>query len=368
MYDAFYPGYGDSWPTFQGSIGMTYEQASARSLAFARSDGDTLTYRDGVMHHFNAAITTAITAARNRERLVRDFLEYRRSAVAEGEKGPIREYMLVPGHDPSRAEKLARNLATQGIEVRRAEEPIKLATRQLPAGTYIVSNAQPTGAADPEPARSEDRAAGGVHQAAGGAPQDAAATIRSTTSPRGICRCCSTWRLVTSPTAITVKATPVPSQYDAPSRRGRCAASKVGYLMPWGAAASRLSADALRQGIRIRSVGGAFTLNGRAYPIGTALIRNAENPADLTRRLTALAASTAPRSCRSIPPISTRAPRSAATSARLSRRRGCCMAWDAPTASLSAGWTRYVLERRFGRRRPPCARARSAAPTSPTTT
>ena len=96
VYDAFFPGYGDSWPTFQGSIGMTYEQASARSLAFARSDETTMTYRDGVMHHFNAAIMTAITAARNRERLVRDFLEYRRSAVAEGEKGPVREYCSYP--------------------------------------------------------------------------------------------------------------------------------------------------------------------------------------------------------------------------------------------------------------------------------
>src|SRR6187200_3729587 len=82
VYDAFYPGYGDSWPTFQGSIGMTYEQASARGLTFARTDGDTLTYRDGVMHHFNAAITTAVTAARNREKFMRDYLEYRRSAIA----------------------------------------------------------------------------------------------------------------------------------------------------------------------------------------------------------------------------------------------------------------------------------------------
>uniref|UniRef100_UPI00397DAF71 hypothetical protein n=1 Tax=Salmonella sp. SAL4357 TaxID=3159878 RepID=UPI00397DAF71 len=78
------------------------------------------------MHHFNAAITTAITAAKNRERLVRNFLEYRRTAVSEGEKSPIREYVLVPGHDPSRADRLARNLATQGIEVRRAEEPVKI--------------------------------------------------------------------------------------------------------------------------------------------------------------------------------------------------------------------------------------------------
>ena len=95
VYDAFYPGYGDSWPAFHGSIGMTYEQASARSLAFARSDDTTLTYRDGVMHHFNAGITTAITAAKNRERLVRDFLEYRRSAITEGEKSSVREYVLV---------------------------------------------------------------------------------------------------------------------------------------------------------------------------------------------------------------------------------------------------------------------------------
>ena len=109
---------------------MTYEQASARSLSFARSDDTVLTYRDGVMHHANAALVTAITAAKNRERLVRDFLEYRRTAVAEGEKSPIREYVLLPGHDPTRADRLARNLATQGIEVRRAEEAFKVGTRQ----------------------------------------------------------------------------------------------------------------------------------------------------------------------------------------------------------------------------------------------
>ena len=38
---------------------MTYEQASARALSFARTDGTVMTYRDGVLHHFNAAITTA---------------------------------------------------------------------------------------------------------------------------------------------------------------------------------------------------------------------------------------------------------------------------------------------------------------------
>ena len=56
-YDEFYPGYGDSWPLFQGAIGMTYEQASrARARVEADAMAITLTYRDGVVHHFTAAI------------------------------------------------------------------------------------------------------------------------------------------------------------------------------------------------------------------------------------------------------------------------------------------------------------------------
>jgi hypothetical protein len=85
VYDAFYPGYGDSWPVFQGAVGMTYEQASARGLVYRRSDDTLLTYRQGILQHFTSAITTAATAAKNRERLLRDFLDYRRTAVAEGQ-------------------------------------------------------------------------------------------------------------------------------------------------------------------------------------------------------------------------------------------------------------------------------------------
>jgi hypothetical protein len=96
--------------------------------------------------------------------------------------------------------------------------------------------------------------------------------------------------MVTSPSAISVKSTPVPSQYDAQMPARPLSASKVGYLMPWGAAAVSLTADAMRQGIRISSVGGAFTQNGRRYPIGTAFIRNAGNPAGLNTRLAALVA------------------------------------------------------------------------------
>ncbi len=347
VYDAFYPGYGDSWPTFQGSIGMTYEQASARGLTFARSDGDTLTYRDGVMHHFNAAITTAITAARNRERLMRDYLDYRRSAIAEGEKGPIREYVIVPGQDPSRAELLARNLATQGIDVRRANEPIKLGTRTLPIGTYLVSNAQPTARLarnllDPR----TEQPAEFIRK------QEERRKMRLSDQIYDI----TAWNLpmlfdvemVPSATAVSVKATPVPSQYDAPMPARTIAAAKVGYLMPWGSGAVALSADALTQGIRIRSVGGAFTHNGRSYPIGTAFFRTVENPADLNAKLAALAA----RHRVEIVPIDSSwvddGTSLGSNDVQALKAPKVLLVWDTPTNTLSAGWTRYVLERRFG--------------------
>lgn len=346
-YDAFYPGYGDSWPTLQGSIGNTYEQASARGLTFARSDGTTMTYRDGVMHHFNAAIVTCITAARNREMLMRNYLEYRRSAIAEGEKAAIREYVLVPGQDISRADLLAKNLATQGLEVRRAEEPIKLASRTIPAGAYLVSNAQPgarmvRNLLDPRTEQSAEFIK----------RQEERRKLRLNDEIYDI----TAWNLpmlfdvelVTSPTAINVKTTTVPAQYDAPPPSRPLVPGKVGYLMPWGSAAAALSAEALSSGISIRSVGGTFTHNGRKYPIGTAFIRNAGNPADLHTRLSALVAK---HGAEVVPIDSTWSDEGnslGSSNVPALKTPKVLLVWDTPTNTLSAGWTRFILERRFG--------------------
>jgi hypothetical protein len=328
---------------------MTYEQASARGLSFARSDGTTLTYRDGVMHHFNAAITTAITAARNRERLLRDYLEFRRSAIAEGEKGPIREYLLIPGQDPSRTDRLARNLATQGIEVRRAEESVKLGARTLPPGTYLVSNAQPTARMirnllDPK----TDQSAEFIKR------QEERRKMRLNDQIYDI----TAWNLpmlfdvelATSPSAISAKSTPVQSSYDAQLPARPLPPAKLGYLIPWGSAAAELAVDAMATGIRVRSVGGGFTLNGRKYPIGTALVRNAENPADVNSRLAALAAK---HGAEVVPIDSSYVDEGTSLGSNEVaplKSPKVLLVWDTPTSTLSAGWTRYVLERRFGQR------------------
>ncbi|MBC6949692.1 peptidase M14, partial [candidate division KSB1 bacterium] len=154
IFDSFYPGYGEGWPIFQGAIGMTYEQAGADGLVIQRDDETLLRYRDAVHHHFIASLSTAEMAANNRVDLLRYFYNYRRTAIEEGSRELVKEYIIAPGSDPNRAIKLATLLMQQGIEIKRAEAAFtnsrvrdyfegRLASKNFPAGTFVVPLAQP---------------------------------------------------------------------------------------------------------------------------------------------------------------------------------------------------------------------------------
>ena len=344
-YDSFYPGYGESWPIFHGAIGMTYEQASPRGLVWERTDGDLLTYREAVVHHFTSAITTAATAARNRERLVRDYFEYRRSAIQEGEKGSTREYVIVPGHDPSRALRLARNLSTQGIEVRRAEEPLKTGNRTIPPGAFLVSNAQPAGRLirnllDPHTAQDDPFLK----------EQDRRRKLRLGDQIYDI----TAWSLplvfdvevVTSPTPFAGKTTVVTGEGGQASASLRPA--KVGYLLPWGSGTASAVAEMLRSGIRVRHANQPFTLGGRKYPSGTAIVRVSDNGADLASRLAPIVGRHEVEAIGIDSAYQDEGISLGSGNVRAMKSPRVLLAWDAPTQSLSAGFARYTLERRFG--------------------
>ncbi|MFL5579422.1 MAG: M14 family zinc carboxypeptidase [Gemmatimonadaceae bacterium] len=151
-YDEFYPGYGVSWPTLTGAIGMTYEQASSAGGAYRREDGTVMTLREAARHHYTAAWATLATTARRRAERVRDFMDFRRSAVAEGARGPLRA-VVFERDAQGRADSLAARLAANGIEVRRLRAAPALrdatpfaTTRGAPRGdAYVVDLAQPQG-------------------------------------------------------------------------------------------------------------------------------------------------------------------------------------------------------------------------------
>jgi hypothetical protein len=156
IFDLFYPGYGDSWPSLNGAIGMTYEQAghSTSGLAVERDDGSVLTLRRRAGQHFVAALTTIETAAARRAELLQHFASFFEEAMWAGANGPAKEILLVPGADSARLADLVAVLLAQGIEVGRATQGFearrarsfdggKAAPKRLPAGTLVVSLAQP---------------------------------------------------------------------------------------------------------------------------------------------------------------------------------------------------------------------------------
>lgn len=150
-FDLFYPGYGDSWPSLLGAIGMTYEQAGGgrAGLAIDRPDGTTLTLRDRATHHRTSGQATLQTVMAGKTELLLDYAEFHRT-VGLGEP----DVLLVPGSDPSRVEALVDLLRRQGIEIERAARSFRVDARphhgferrrEFPEGTYRVRARQTRG-------------------------------------------------------------------------------------------------------------------------------------------------------------------------------------------------------------------------------
>jgi hypothetical protein len=76
-FDLFYPSYGDTYPTYHGAIGMTYEQGGIRAgLGIINEDGDTLTLVDRAQHHFTTGMSTVEITSQNAAKVVKEFRNY----------------------------------------------------------------------------------------------------------------------------------------------------------------------------------------------------------------------------------------------------------------------------------------------------
>ncbi|KQC29497.1 M14 family metallopeptidase [Flagellimonas eckloniae] len=78
MYDLFYPSYGDTYPTYNGAIGMTYEQGGSGrgGLGVITKIGDTLTLKDRIAHHHTTGISTVEVSSQNADKLNSEFRKF----------------------------------------------------------------------------------------------------------------------------------------------------------------------------------------------------------------------------------------------------------------------------------------------------
>jgi Zinc carboxypeptidase len=95
VFDLLYPSYGDTYPVYNGAIGMTYEQGGgpAGGLAAQTDDNDTLTLYDRAIHHYTTSLSTIEIASLNAGKLVKEFRNYFNEAITAG-IGEYKTYII----------------------------------------------------------------------------------------------------------------------------------------------------------------------------------------------------------------------------------------------------------------------------------
>jgi len=361
-YDAFYPGYGDSWPMAHGSIGMTFEMASARGLVYRRTDEGLLFYRDGVRRHFVASMATLQTLANGREAAQRAFLQHRRAGIARGEKAKVREYVFPPSGDRTRLARLANLLMQQGIEVHEATEPLRCsAAAELSAadvagkeatfakGSFVVSMSQPASTLatmllqphfemdkaflDRQRARQERRQSGQFYD------------LTAWSLPLLFGVECHEARVASTGARKLLRA----GQATSGAQALREQPPKVAYVVSWGQnGAAALLGELLRMGVQAKCIDEAFALGESKFPAGSYVIRVQNQPAGLHRQMRELA------KLHGVTPFCAdsswieEGPSFGTRRGHVLKAPRIAMAWDRPVSTYSAGWLRYLLEQRYG--------------------
>ena len=297
--EEFFPGYGSSWATYRGALGILYEMSGTAGTVVKKHSGDLRTYAEATEHHALSSVANIESLSNHSAEILADFVAERREMV-ELAGDAVAAWVLPEGKYPQRTRDLVRLLRRQGIEVLgRNGERIRLdalrdgrtgasvSVSDLPASTWLVPVNQPAGRLvrellDPhlpmdsaffrEERKSIERGEGTrlYETTAWSLPFNFGVEAYWTTS-----RQFQGFEDSVEPAAPigeVVGETPVGWLIDGTPDRS------VGAL-----------ADLLQRGIRVRAARKPFQVDGREYDRGTLLIRVEGNPADLKETLAAVA-------------------------------------------------------------------------------
>jgi hypothetical protein len=346
VFDNLYPGYGDMWPALRGAVAMTFEQASARGLAYERADGSELTYREGVKNHFLASLATAKAVAQNKERFLSAMAEDRATAIEMNEDAEDRYTIIDRSFRPGQADALAEKLQMQGIEVEMAEPGASLCGTSYQDGAIVIDRAQPDGRLvrtllDPDTPIAEDFIAEQEDRRARGLDHELYdVTAWSVPIMDGV-RFTSCRRVDEGMLEVFETAEPDASLAEA----------GYGYVLPWeGAKQARLAAAALAAGLDGRVTSEAFVQEGREFPRGSIVFpsRPGRGEGELRQALSGLLEE---HGGELVPMPSSwveDGPNIGSGSFEGLDMPKVAMAWGEGTSPLSVGSARFVIERRLG--------------------
>lgn len=158
IFDLFYPGYWDTFPSLNGAIGMTYETDGGgfKGLRWRREDGTIVTLRSAIAKHFVASMTTLDVLSKNRQQRLLDFYDFRKQALADYSKEKLKRIVILPEKDRVKAAEMIEILRNARVEVKVAtssfsstkahtymQKDSPAVSKTFPAGTYVVELNQP---------------------------------------------------------------------------------------------------------------------------------------------------------------------------------------------------------------------------------
>ncbi len=297
-FDSYYPGYGESYPAMNGTVGLLYEQASARGLSIERADGTILTMREAAWHHFIASMTTLKSVAGRRLESNRDFHRFFAKFSEEAKNDELKEIILLPGNDPFILNDLLKNLILEKVEIRRAESEFtnrkaysylnnEEKRETFPPGSYIISLNQPQRVLiktllAPESILSEDFIR--------------AEKERKENRERSYFFDITAWSMPLTygiETYWTEEESKAVSEPVTEVKRieGRIEGGRVkqAYLIPFNSIASSIVLNRLLdEDFRVRISGKSFELEGKKWDKGTLVIRVNRNPESIHERIVEL--------------------------------------------------------------------------------
>lgn len=150
QFDILYPSYGDSYPMYLGSIGMTYEQAGGgvAGLGIKNDENIELTLKDRIKHHLTTGISTVEMAVMKKIQLIENYKAYfndkdlkYRNFVLEGNEDQLDAISEFFDKHKIKSEKLLKNTPVRGFDYQKQKNTITNFTKN----SLVVSTNQSKG-------------------------------------------------------------------------------------------------------------------------------------------------------------------------------------------------------------------------------
>ena len=262
-FDLFYPSYGDTYPIYNGAIGMTFEQGGiSAGLGVINKDEDTLTLIDRTAHHFTTGISTIEIASKNAVKLLSEYKSFFDN-TSHAVNTTFKTYVLTT-NNISQLNSLATLLDNDKIEYGITT------TKNFKGINYFTGK--------------EENYSDEGYQLAISAYQPKGALVKVLFEQKSMMSDSTTYDITawSLPYAYGIKAYAVKEKLDITSYKTlpeiTTVQSNYGVLIPYNSlSAAKALAYLLKQEIKVRFAEKPFSYNGKNYNSGTLIILKGNN-------------------------------------------------------------------------------------------